>query len=235
MLSTYQSSVTSSDPASETLERLPFQVIHATKGRLRLRLSRLKHDPIFAKRVEILIRSIDGVTGVQIKPVTMSLTVDFYARGCSESLLLDAIAEAIDRAETVLPHRLTTTALAERLDVTPQALTRNRMQINFSEWSQARDPEGLGWHYDPVSGTFYTDELDPYHSSQELSKGQRILQALTQATGSRMGAAMGRLAGQTIGLLLLGTAGMAVGAEVGTFVGEIVGAELAVVEAIEAH
>jgi Heavy metal associated domain 2 len=50
---------------------------------------------------------------------------------------------------------LSTAALAKRLQVASQTLTRNRSKPNFVEWTQAKDPEGVAWHYDLKSKTFY--------------------------------------------------------------------------------
>jgi Heavy metal associated domain 2 len=50
---------------------------------------------------------------------------------------------------------LSTAALAKRLHVASQTLTRNRSKPNFVDWTQAKDPEGVAWKYDLKSKTFY--------------------------------------------------------------------------------
>ena len=37
--------------------------------------------------------------------------------------------------------------LAKRLDINTSTLTRRRSDEDFSQWSQSKDPEGIGWKY----------------------------------------------------------------------------------------
>jgi cation transport ATPase len=41
--------------------------------------------------------------------------------------------------------------LAKRLGVASQLLTSYRIKPDFSAWTQAKDPEGIAWNYDPAS------------------------------------------------------------------------------------
>ncbi|TFI55051.1 HAD family hydrolase [Mastigocladus laminosus UU774] len=41
--------------------------------------------------------------------------------------------------------------LAKRLGVSPQSLTNKRLKPEFPIWTQARDPEGIAWDFDPVA------------------------------------------------------------------------------------
>jgi cation transport ATPase len=41
--------------------------------------------------------------------------------------------------------------LAKRLGVSSQSLTSKRLKPEFSIWTQARDPEGIAWNFDPVA------------------------------------------------------------------------------------
>lgn len=41
--------------------------------------------------------------------------------------------------------------LAKRLKVSSQSLTRKRLKPEFPIWTQARDPEGIAWDFDPVA------------------------------------------------------------------------------------
>lgn len=206
------------------------QIIHATKGHIRLRLPQLKNDSVFVEQLTTLIRSLDFVETAHVNPAALSLTINFDSTGCSEATLLNSVAFAIRRAASPLPGCHTTRALAQRLRITSQALTCHRMRIDFAQWSQGRDPEGLSWSYDEASKTFHTNGFSVnsavQESAQEPSKGERVLQSIKQSVGVRTGAEVGRMAGQTVGMMVLGTVGMAVGAEVGTWVGEIVGSEL---------
>lgn len=57
-------------------------------------------------------------------------------------------------AEVELPH--STTALAQRLGVTVQAITRRRSKPDFATWTQAQDPDRIAWHYDADSRSFHS-------------------------------------------------------------------------------
>jgi Heavy metal associated domain 2 len=47
-----------------------------------------------------------------------------------------------------------TSTLAKRLDVTFQVLTKYKSQPDFSHWSQVKDPDNIGWVYNPASKSF---------------------------------------------------------------------------------
>jgi hypothetical protein len=44
--------------------------------------------------------------------------------------------------------------LAKRLDTTSSTIARRKAEINFAEWSQSRDPDGLAWAYDADAKLF---------------------------------------------------------------------------------
>ncbi|MBD2500255.1 P-type ATPase [Anabaena azotica] len=44
--------------------------------------------------------------------------------------------------------------LAKRLGVSSQSLTSKRQKPEFSIWTQARDPEGIAWDFDPTSKSY---------------------------------------------------------------------------------
>lgn len=46
--------------------------------------------------------------------------------------------------------------LAKRLDTTSSTIARRKTEPDFTEWSQTKDPEGLGWCYDADSKMFRT-------------------------------------------------------------------------------
>jgi hypothetical protein len=60
---------------------------------------------------------------------------------------------------------LSTAALAKRLQVTSQTLTRYRSKQNFVEWAQAKDPDGVAWSYDRQSKAFYPT-ISPANTSE---------------------------------------------------------------------
>ncbi|OKH52683.1 ATPase [Calothrix sp. HK-06] len=49
-------------------------------------------------------------------------------------------------------------ALAKRLGLPSQTLTRYRTRENFVNWSMTQDPEGIAWVYEPSTKSFYTVE-----------------------------------------------------------------------------
>jgi hypothetical protein len=44
--------------------------------------------------------------------------------------------------------------LAKRLDTTSSTIARRKAEADFTEWSQSKDPDGLGWSYDLDSKLF---------------------------------------------------------------------------------
>jgi hypothetical protein len=55
------------------------EVVHAIAGRLRLRIQRLRWDAAYPSQLEPQIKSLDGVTGVQINPAAASVTITYTA------------------------------------------------------------------------------------------------------------------------------------------------------------
>jgi hypothetical protein len=64
-----------------------------------------------------------------------------------------SIETKTEKHEQISP--LSTSALAKRLQVTSQALTRNRSKSDFAEWTRIRDPQGIAWKFEGESKTFY--------------------------------------------------------------------------------
>jgi hypothetical protein len=50
--------------------------------------------------------------------------------------------------------------LAKRLEVQPSTLYKRRNDADFTEWSQSRDPEGIGWGFLSETKEFYKIEND---------------------------------------------------------------------------
>jgi hypothetical protein len=73
-----------------------------------------------------------------------------------------------------LPSELTEAELAKRLDISKTTLSRNRNKPNFSEWTQARDPEALAWEYDAESKLYRQkpkSASEPVTEKPEQSEG----------------------------------------------------------------
>jgi Cu2+-exporting ATPase len=75
------------------------------------------------------------------------------------------VPEAVERPATVesakstYRSQLKPSALAKRLGVSTQALTRLRSKPGLTEWSMKKDPEGLAWAYEPTAKYFYVVHL----------------------------------------------------------------------------
>ncbi len=208
-------------PLGKSITAVPYEVIHQTKGRIRLRMPQIAQDPTYPTRLEKFIRSYSFVTEVSLNCDARSLAVCYRSDQISSRDIQKQIAIALHQATLPMsPH--TTSALAKRLGIASQALTWHRSQTDFAQWSRARDPEAISWQYDAASKTFFTVG-DCSTLTETTYKGQRILQTLGGVTTAKVGCMVGKLAGEVIGLGLLGSVGVVIGAEVGAFVGEIVG------------
>jgi len=66
------------------------------------------------------------------------------------------------RSSELLIEPLHPSDLAQRLinpktgyPYSPSAISRQKDRVNFPFWSEARDPQGIPWEYDPNDGLFY--------------------------------------------------------------------------------
>lgn len=80
----------SGETFSETVEEAtgevpPLDVIHSLRGRLRLRVPRLRYDRDYAQRLEILLGSDALITSVRIKPAAASLLVNYKSNAVSDT------------------------------------------------------------------------------------------------------------------------------------------------------
>jgi heavy metal translocating P-type ATPase len=58
-------------------------------------------------------------------------------------------------------------SLAKRLGVPSQTLTNQRTKSDFTVWSQARDPEGIAWFFEPGTKCFYTIEVEHHLNGEK--------------------------------------------------------------------
>ncbi len=63
--------------------------------------------------------------------------------------------------------------LAKRLNIATQTITAKRSKAGFAEWSQARDPEGIAWCYEPGSKMFHTVAIGHPMREKAESNGAR--------------------------------------------------------------
>ncbi|XHX80472.1 MAG: hypothetical protein RBJ76_11245 [Stenomitos frigidus ULC029] len=69
-----------------------------------------------------------------------------FARLPSASLMVDTFTDDTTEVST-LPNSLTQTELAKRLGVTATTISRKKHLPLLSDWTQIRDPDGIGWSY----------------------------------------------------------------------------------------
>jgi copper chaperone CopZ len=62
-----------------------FQIVHAIPGRVRVKIARLKENPVLAREVQGQLSAVQGIQQVEVNPVTGSVLV-LYDRTALESL-----------------------------------------------------------------------------------------------------------------------------------------------------
>lgn len=209
-------------PQAESLAATDYQIAHITAGRIRFRVPRLAIDSSYRDRLQRAIQIYPFVSEVSINSKAMSLTVYYQASQVSEAIAQAKIEAAIVQPQEPKALSCSTSALAKRLGVALQSINWQRSRMDFADWSQARDPEGIAWRYDADSKKFHPVEAC---SISPLQSGT-FFQTLGCTTSEKVGGLVGKFAGEAIGLVLLGSTGVIIGAEVGALLGEVVGAEL---------
>lgn len=102
--------------SSETVE---YQIVHATEGRLRIRIPQLSSDSEYASKLNWLLESLDFVVSVRINPLTESLIIHYEASTISSAAVWKSLSEAIGKASTLaeLPVGLVPTKTEDRLAI----------------------------------------------------------------------------------------------------------------------
>lgn len=81
------------------LPKIPHAVVHAIPGRIRLRIPRLRYDPEYARRLEILLQADSSlVTTVRLKPAAASIAVTYDPKKISEFQLRHHLSHLIQAA-----------------------------------------------------------------------------------------------------------------------------------------
>ncbi|MGG6268826.1 heavy metal translocating P-type ATPase [Leptolyngbya sp. AN03gr2] len=121
------------------------------------------------KRLHEMAHSINTVEPTRVVEQTIDVaatvqpTIDVHVMETT-SIVVAAIPETNGHSHTEtnghaapLPlGMLKQTDLAKRLNIATQTITAKRMKVDFAEWSQKRDPEGIAWCYEPGSKMFHT-------------------------------------------------------------------------------
>jgi hypothetical protein len=204
---------------------LSYQVVHSTTGRIRLRISKIANDSHYTHKLQRSLTALPFVTTVVVNPKAMSVTIKYRANQVPDTIIKEKLARAIEQANSpmVAPH--STSALAKRLGVSLQSLNGRRSRVDFADWTQVHDPEGIAWNYDDASKTFHP-VISIANSSESIDLQPAMFQTLGATAGGRVGGMVGKFTGEVLGLMVLGSVGMVVGAEVGALVGEVIGTEL---------
>jgi len=70
----------------------------------------------------------------------------------SEVSLPENIDQSVEVTEELL--QLIQSELAKRLDINSATITKRRLEPDFTEWSQSKDPDGIAWVYVPDAKIF---------------------------------------------------------------------------------
>lgn len=71
--------------SAKKVTQVVYSVVHAVRGRLRLRVPRLRNDSAYAERLQTLLEADPLVTTVSIKPAAASLVVNYKSSGVTEA------------------------------------------------------------------------------------------------------------------------------------------------------
>ncbi|WP_026733229.1 heavy metal translocating P-type ATPase [Fischerella sp. PCC 9605] len=92
------------------LPKVEHSVIHTTPGRIRLRVPRLRHDPNYAQRLQVLLEADALIKSIKLKPAAASVAVTYNPKKVSEfklrhhlSHLIQAAGEVVVLKPAILP------------------------------------------------------------------------------------------------------------------------------------
>jgi heavy metal translocating P-type ATPase len=100
-------------------DRIDYQVIHITEGRLRIRIPQLSEDLEYAKKLDWLLASLDFVVSVRINPLAGSLIIHYDASAISGAAAWKTFSDAIEQANkiTEIPKDLIPSKTEDRLAI----------------------------------------------------------------------------------------------------------------------
>ena len=70
-------------------------VVHRLPGRLRVRIERLRDDPVYGNELQHAVSAISGVITVRINPLASSIVVTYLASKLPEQTLLDCLGVSL--------------------------------------------------------------------------------------------------------------------------------------------
>ncbi|MFH7242836.1 MAG: HMA2 domain-containing protein [Spirulina sp.] len=80
-----------------------YTIVHSVPGRIRLRVARLRHDALFAKRLEKLLLSQDLVRSVRINRAASSIAIGYDSGSLSDLELGMQLLQILEQAEQESP------------------------------------------------------------------------------------------------------------------------------------
>lgn len=81
--------------------RVKYAIVHVTKGRIRIRIPRLKYDREYQCSLEKLVDSLEFVSGVRINPLARSIIIHYDERALTFVSLQKKLATAIQQAANI--------------------------------------------------------------------------------------------------------------------------------------
>ncbi|KGF73677.1 hypothetical protein DO97_12645 [Neosynechococcus sphagnicola sy1] len=131
-------SSTPSDPVSQTVA---YQVLHSSRGRMRLSIPRLKLDPTYPQSLQALLASLAGVAAVRINPAAGSVVINFQDPTLVPDdwlpQLIDIIQQATDPTASVCRLK------ADWFEVTGAITAYEAQQILAIDDWEAEPPEAI--------------------------------------------------------------------------------------------
>ncbi len=87
--------------SSNFFVRVKYAIVHITKGRIRIRIPKLKYDREYQCRLKKLLESLKFVTGVRINPAAQSIVIHYDRWALTFVCLQKQLAIAIQQAANI--------------------------------------------------------------------------------------------------------------------------------------
>ncbi|MFQ4141927.1 heavy metal translocating P-type ATPase [Chlorogloeopsis sp. ULAP02] len=98
------------------LPKVPHSVVHAITGRIRLQVPRLRYDPDYAQRLQILLEADALVTSIRLKPAAASVAITYNPRKVSEFKLRHHLSHLIQAAGELVVLKSATLQTTEQTE-----------------------------------------------------------------------------------------------------------------------
>ncbi|MGJ5674705.1 MAG: heavy metal translocating P-type ATPase [Nostochopsis sp.] len=98
------------------LPKVDYTVIHTIPGRIRLRVPRLRHNPDYAQRLQVLLEADALVTSFRLKPAAASVAVTYNPKTVSEFKLRHHLGHVFQSAAEVVVLKPTTQKITKEIE-----------------------------------------------------------------------------------------------------------------------